>query len=92
MEKKLLRYLSTPIDGFIDIPTGTLHAIGKGVLTYNISRNVDLTLRLYDYDRIDPATHKKREIQQQEVFENVNIPDKGLSFKCFRLLLNLVVK
>ncbi|WP_273476946.1 hypothetical protein [Faecalicoccus acidiformans] len=26
---KLLRYLPTPINGFIDIPTGTLHAIGK---------------------------------------------------------------
>lgn len=83
MEKKLLRYLSTPIDGFIDIPTGTPHAIGKGVLTYNISRNADLTLRLYDYDRIDPATHKKREIQQQEVFENVNIPDKRIEFQMF---------
>lgn len=60
---KLLRYLKTPVNGFIDIPTGTLHAIGKGVLTYNISRNADLTLRLYDYDRIDikkdPFNQKK---------------------------------
>lgn len=81
--KKLLRYLTTPIDGFIDIPTGTLHAIVKGVLTYNISRNADLTLRLYDYDRIDPGTHKKRESQPQEVFENVNIPDKRIEFQMF---------
>lgn len=60
---KLLRYLKTTVNGFIDIPTGTLHAIGKGVLTYNISRNADLTLRLYDYDRIDikkdPFNQKK---------------------------------
>lgn len=81
--KKLLRYLWTPVDGFINIPTGTLHAIGKDVLTYNISRNADLTLRLYDYDRIDPSTHKKREIQPQEVFENVNIPDKKIEFQMF---------
>lgn len=77
---KLLKYLKTPIDGFIDIPVGTLHAIGTGVLTYNISRNADLTLRLYDYDRVDPATGEKRPIQPNEVYENVNIPDTSTEF------------
>lgn len=80
---KLLRYLKTVKDGFIDIPAGTLHAIGKGVLTYNISRNADLTLRLYDYDRIDPATNKKRDIQPYEVYDNVNLPDKLIEFQTF---------
>jgi len=47
----LLKYLKAVKDGFIDIPSGTLHAIGKGVLTYNISRNADCTLRLYDYGK-----------------------------------------
>ncbi len=54
----LLKYLKAVKDAFIDIPAGTLHAIGTGVLTYNISRNADCTLRLYDYDRIDPSTGK----------------------------------
>lgn len=81
---KLLRYLLAVKDGYIDIPTGTLHAIGKEVLTYNISRNADCTLRLYDYDRIDPATGKKREIQPEAVYENVNIPDKLIEFEMFK--------
>lgn len=80
---RLLRYLKTPVDGFIDIPAGTLHAIGRGVLTYNISRNADCTLRLYDYDRIEKATGKKREIQPQAVYENVNIPDKLIEFQMY---------
>lgn len=80
---KLLRYIHTPIDGFIDIPTGTLHAIGKGVLTYNISRNADLTLRLYDYDRIDPSTGKVRPIQPEHVYDHVNLPDKLIEFLMF---------
>lgn len=80
---KLLRYLKTQKDAFIDIPAGTLHAIGKGVLTYNISRNADLTLRLYDYDRLDPSTGKKREIQPKEVYDNVNLPDKLIEFQQF---------
>lgn len=78
--KHLLKYLKTPKDGFIDIPAGTLHAIGKGVLTYNISRNADCTLRLYDYDRLDPATGKTRPIQPEEVYENVNMPDTSTEF------------
>lgn len=80
---KLLRYLKAEKDGFIDIPAGTLHAIGKGVLTYNISRNADLTLRLYDYDRIEPSTGKKRDIQPEEVYDNVNLPDKMIEFQQF---------
>lgn len=80
---KLLRYLPCKKDAFIDIPAGTLHAIGKGVLTYNISRNADLTLRLYDYDRIDPSTGKKRDIQPEQVYENVNLPDKLIEFQQF---------
>lgn len=78
--RRLLKYLNAVKDGFIDIPSGTLHAIGKGVLTYNISRNADCTLRLYDYDRIDPATGKTRAIQPEVVFENVNIPDRSREF------------
>lgn len=77
---KLLRYLKAEKDGFIDIPAGTLHAIGTGVLTYNISRNADCTLRLYDYDRLDPATGDKRPIQPKEVYDNVNIPDRSTEF------------
>lgn len=80
---KLLRYLKTKKNAFIDIPAGTLHAIGKGVLTYNISRNADCTLRLYDYDRLDPTTGKKRDIQPEEVYDNVNLPDKLIEFQQF---------
>lgn len=76
----LLKYIKAVKNGFIDIPSGTLHAIGKGVLTYNISRNAECTLRLYDYDRIDPSTGKRRDIQPNEVFENVNIPDTSKEF------------
>ena len=77
---QLLKYLPVVVDGFIDIPTGTLHAVGEGVLLYNISRNADCTLRLYDYERIDPATNSLRPIQVEEVYKNVNIPDVSTEF------------
>ena len=80
---RLLRYLKAEKDAFIDIPSGTLHAVGRGVLLYNISRNADCTLRLYDYDRINPKTGRKREIQKEAVYQNVNIPDKMIEFQTF---------
>ena len=70
-------------DYFIDIPSGTLHAIGKDVLTYNVSRNADLTYRLYDYDRIDKTTGKKRKLHIEKVFDNVLIPDESKGFVWF---------
>jgi mannose-6-phosphate isomerase len=81
--KKLFRYLPTKKDMYIDIPAGTLHAIGKNVLTYNISRNTDLTYRLYDYDRINPSTGLKRQLHIQEVIDNILIPDHINNFVSF---------
>ncbi|NLC96504.1 MAG: mannose-6-phosphate isomerase [Erysipelotrichaceae bacterium] len=80
---KLLKYLTAKKDYFIDIPSGTLHAIGKDVLTYNVSRNADLTYRLYDYDRIDKTTGKKRKLHIEKVFDNVLIPDESKGFVWF---------
>ena len=76
----LLKYLPAKKDHFIDIPAGTLHAINRDVLTYNISRNADLTYRLYDYGRIDPNTGEERELHINKVLENVLVPDTSEGF------------
>lgn len=77
---KLLKYLPAKKDHFIDIPAGTLHAINRDVLTYNISRNADLTYRLYDYNRIDPNTGEERELHIAKVIDNVIVPDTSEGF------------
>ena len=38
---------------YISIPCGTLHALGKGILTAEIGTNSDTTYRFYDYGRKD---------------------------------------
>jgi mannose-6-phosphate isomerase len=35
------------------IPAGTVHAITKGLLIYEVQQNSDTTFRLYDWDRVD---------------------------------------
>lgn len=49
-----------PSDVFF-IPSGTVHAIGKGVLLFEIQQNSTLTYRLYDYMRRD-ANGNMREL------------------------------
>ena len=44
------------------IPTGRIHAIGAGVMLAEIQQTSDITYRVYDYDRIDQASGKKREL------------------------------
>jgi len=44
------------------IPTGRVHAIGAGVLLAEIQQTSDITYRIYDYDRVDNTTGKKREL------------------------------
>lgn len=36
---------------YFNVPTGTVHAIGPGLLTYEISEQTQVTYRLYDYNR-----------------------------------------
>ena len=75
--------LRPPIFQVEDLNKYDAMLIGKDVLTYNISRNADCTLRLYDYDRIDPKYGKKRELQKEEVIANVNIPDTSTEFMVY---------
>ena len=44
------------------IPTGRVHAIGAGVLLAEIQQTSDITYRIYDYDRVDKQTGKKRDL------------------------------
>ncbi|AUS07129.1 type I phosphomannose isomerase catalytic subunit [Pseudotamlana carrageenivorans] len=44
------------------IPTGRVHAIGAGVLLAEIQQTSDITYRIYDYDRVDAKTGKKRDL------------------------------
>lgn len=37
------------------IPAGTLHAIGGGILLYEVQQSSNLTYRVYDYGRVDAA-------------------------------------
>ena len=53
------------------IPSGTIHAIGKGVSVIEIQQNSNLTYRLYDYDRVG-KDGKKRELHIEKALEVID--------------------
>jgi len=75
--EKLLRYVAVQAGDFLDMPFGTIHALGANMVYIEFSQNADLTYRLYDYDRQqkDPKTGKPRVLHRQQVYDCVRIPD-----------------
>lgn len=65
------------------IPSGTIHAIGKGVTLYEIQENSDLTFRLYDYDRVDKDGNK-RQLHIKESLEVVDLKKYDVNKKPLR--------
>ena len=58
---------------FFYIPAGTLHAIGEGILIYEVQQNSDTTYRVYDYDRTDKDGNK-RELHIEKTKDVTTVP------------------
>jgi mannose-6-phosphate isomerase len=58
-----LLYVTMPEAGdCVFLPAGTVHAIGGGLLLFEIQQTSDLTYRLYDWGRVDPKSGKPRDL------------------------------
>lgn len=53
------------------LETGTIHAIGAGLLVAEIQQTSDITYRIYDFDRKD-ASVNKRELHTELALEAIN--------------------
>ena len=58
--EKLLNKIPVKPNKTYFIPSGTVHAIGKGCLICEIQQNSNSTYRLYDYDRVDKFGNKRK--------------------------------
>lgn len=57
-----LRYLPVKAGDVLNIEAGRLHAITENMVIYEIQQNSDTTYRFYDWDRVDAATGRPREL------------------------------
>lgn len=53
------------------LETGTVHAIGAGIVIAEIQQTSDITYRIYDFDRID-QDGKKRQLHIEESLDAIN--------------------
>ncbi|RJX25053.1 MAG: mannose-6-phosphate isomerase, class I [Acholeplasma sp.] len=58
---------------FIYVPSGTIHAIGEGIMILETQQSSDTTYRVYDYDRKDDQG-KTRELHLRQVVDVTTIP------------------
>src|SRR5690625_3974011 len=76
----LLRRVKVKEGDFFYVPSGTIHAIGKGVVILEIQQSSDITYRLYDYDRRD-TTGKLRELHLDAALEVATYPHQEHAFE-----------
>lgn len=58
------------------VQTGTVHAIGSGILLAEIQQTSDITYRVYDWDRIDDKGRSRR-LHKREALDAINFGFKG---------------
>ncbi|SET46941.1 mannose-6-phosphate isomerase [Salinibacillus kushneri] len=63
---------------FIYVPSGTLHAIGKGIVILETQQSSDITYRVYDYDRTD-AQGNKRELHLDRAKQVTTVPHQPVN-------------
>jgi mannose-6-phosphate isomerase len=54
------------------ITAGTVHALGEGIVVFEVQENSDVTFRLYDWAHIDPRTGKPRALQVDQALACVD--------------------
>ncbi|TAA72301.1 mannose-6-phosphate isomerase, class I [Planococcus salinarum] len=62
---------------FIYVPSGTLHAIGKGIVILETQQSSDITFRVYDYDRTDDKG-QKRQLHLEEAITVTTCPHRNI--------------
>lgn len=74
--KKLLRYVEVKPGDFFYLPSGTIHALGSGIMVLETQQSSDTTYRLYDYNRKDD-TGKLRDLHTEKSIEVATIPHEN---------------
>lgn len=71
---ELLRRQKVSPGDFFYVPSGTIHAIGKGIMILEIQQSSDVTYRVYDHDRTDQEGNK-RELHLNRAKDVITVPD-----------------
>ena len=74
----LLTHVPVKAGDFFFVPSGTMHAIGKGIMILETQQSSDTTYRVYDFDRKDDAGNL-RELHIQQSIDVMTIGEPANS-------------
>lgn len=74
----LLQKVPVEAGDFFYVPSGTIHAIGKGIVMLETQQSSDITYRIYDYDRTD-ANGDKRELHLKRAKQVTTVPHQTIT-------------
>lgn len=67
----ILRQLPVQGGDVLYLPAGMVHAIGAGIVLYELQQTSDVTYRIYDWNRVD-ASGKPRELHVEQASQVLN--------------------
>jgi mannose-6-phosphate isomerase len=59
----------------IFLPAGRFHAVGAGNVLVEVQQNSDTTYRVFDWNRVDAATGKPRQLHVDQALESIDFND-----------------
>jgi mannose-6-phosphate isomerase len=59
------------------LPSGTVHAVGAGILAAEVQTPSDTTFRVYDFNRVDPSTGKLRKLHVEEALACIHFAEQA---------------
>ena len=77
--EELLHYFEPQTGDVIALPPGTVHAIGAGLVVAEVQQNSDVTLRIYDYNRMG-LDGKPRALHIKEALEAIRFDGRSDEF------------
>lgn len=70
--EKLINSIEAKADQCFYLPSGTVHALGAGILVAEVQTPSDTTFRVFDFNRIDPATGRPRKLHVEQALECID--------------------
>jgi mannose-6-phosphate isomerase len=70
--EEMLNKIAAKAGHHVFLPSGTVHALGGGILLAEIQTPSDTTFRLFDFNRIDPASGQGRRLHISEALDCID--------------------
>lgn len=83
--EQLVKKVNVKNDDFVYIPSGTLHALKKGSIVYEVQQSTDVTFRFYDYHRKD-SKGNERELHLRQAIECLSFNNEHKLLKEQRII------